>query len=128
MMAIHRKILVLGACAAMTACGSIPKKTFTFSAIDWENGVSQSCLIVIDDDWDTAVESERVTGKDGADTCSITIEFKVPEIEVTVVPFKIGMDLPRSRSDATDYQTYMRTLGPDDPETHLFILEKKRRR
>ncbi|MFT4513974.1 MAG: hypothetical protein ACI89X_003536 [Planctomycetota bacterium] len=127
MMAIHRNILVLGACAAMTACGSIPKKSFTFSAID-NGGASQSCLIVIDDEWDTAIANEWTVGNDGDESCSITVEFKTPKVEVTVVPFKRGMDLPRSRSQSVDYKSYTRTLRVDDPETHLFILEKKPRR
>ncbi|MFT4840221.1 MAG: hypothetical protein ACI8UD_001919 [Planctomycetota bacterium] len=126
-MALYRKSMVLVACAAMTACGSMPKKNFSFKAIN-NSGETQTCLIVINDQWDTAIENDWVTGKDGSDSCSMTLEFQTPKIEVTVVPFNIGMELPRSRSQAVDYKSYTRTLLMTDPETHLFILEKKPRR
>lgn len=126
-MSLYRKSMILVACAAMTACGSIPKKNFSFTAIN-NSGETQTCLIVINDEWDTAIENEWITGKDGSDSCSMTLDFQARKMEVTVVPFKIGMEPPRSRSQAVDYKSYTRTLLLTDPETHLFILEKKPRR
>ena len=125
-MTISRIIVALTACLTMTACGSIPQKDFEFRAIDI-NGSSQTCLVVVNGDFEAAIQNESLIGKDGTESCSVTIPFTSNEVEVTIVPCKIGMDLPRSRAQATDYKSYTRRLRLTDPGTHLFILERKRR-
>jgi len=117
------------ACAAMTACGSVPKKTFVFDAITIEER-AHPCLIVIDDEWDKAAENNQVVNMGGDDELKVTVEFRSAEIEVTVAPLAPGSNvMPRSRSEAIQMSQFMddmpRRLRMDDPQQHLFVLQPK---
>lgn len=130
MNAATKTLLTFVGCAAMTACGSVPKKTFVFDAITIEER-AHPCLIVIDDEWDTAADKNQVVNANGGDDqLSVTVEFRNSEVEVTVAPLAPGSNvLPRSRSEAIQMSRFVddlpRRLRIDDPKKHLFVLQPK---
>ncbi|MFN3241658.1 MAG: hypothetical protein ACE37K_09120 [Planctomycetota bacterium] len=126
---LTKTLSAFAACAVMTACGSVPKKTFVFDAITLEER-AHPCLIVIDDEWDKAAENNQVVNMNGDDELKVTVEFRASEIEVTVAPLAPGSNvMPRSRSEAIQMSQFMddmpRRLRMDDPAKHLFVLQPK---
>ncbi|HEB54402.1 MAG TPA: hypothetical protein ENI87_14210 [bacterium] len=113
----------------LAACGSVPKKTFVFDAIDTAE-TPHACMVVVDDDWDGAITNEQFLRAGDRDELRLTIEFPVAEVEVTVAPVQLNPDgtiarAPRSRSQAretTDLQAGIRRLRMTDPDKQLFIL------
>lgn len=121
-------LLLLG---SLTACGSIPTRTFEFDVIGVDDQ-PQPCLIVVNDNWVEASEKKQVVNVAGDDTLSLTIPFPSSEVEITVAPMKRGggePKLPKSRKEACDTSGYMdevRKLQFTDPRHVLFILPKRR--
>lgn len=116
-------ILMLG---TLAACGSAPKRTFRFQAVDTAEKALH-CIVVVDDNWDNATENARVCGDN---PLPVEIEFAKPSIDVTIMQVTVDdagkmLAPPRSRSGDSEYRTQIRPLGPNDPPEQLFILERR---
>ena len=129
---MHKLSLSMLACVAATACGSIPKKTFVFDAIDLQEG-ARPCLIVVDDAWVEAADKNQVVNFPSDNTLPVTIEFRSSEVEITVAPLRVSGDqissMPRSRMEAIQSSDFKadepRRLRLTDPDKQLFILQPK---
>lgn len=115
----------------LTACGSIPTRTFEFEAIDVGDN-PRACMIVVNDDWVGAAAKKQFVNVTGDDVLSLTIPFPSPEVEVTVAPMQITGSgeprVPKSRKEARDTSGFadeVRKLLMTDPKRVLFILPKK---
>lgn len=115
---------------ALTACGSIPVRTFEFDAISTDDQ-PRPCLIVVNDDWVGAAERKQFVNVAGDDVLSLPISFPSPEVQITVAPMKMSggqPSVPKSRKEARDTSNYMDEVRPlviTDPKRVLFILPKK---
>lgn len=130
-MTISRRHLSLPLLAALTACGSIPKKQFEFRAIDTADA-PHPCMIVVNDDWAAAAEKNQFVNLEGNTPLVLEIPFPTAEVEVTVAPVRVESGkvtrVPKSRKEARDYSNFMddvRRLRLGDPRVHLFILVRK---
>ena len=124
------RALALLTCVGLAACGSIPKRTFVFDAVDIAEQ-PRPCLIVIDDDWQGAAERNQVVNVTGNDELPLTIEFRSSEVEITAAPLMVdGTNvprMPRSRKEAREFSSFMdetRRLRVRDPQKQLFILPR----
>jgi hypothetical protein len=114
------------------ACNSIPTQSFDFKAIDAEEK-AKACLIVVNDDWGTAIEKEQFVNVDGRDTLNLTLPFEATEVEVMAVPLTLNDQgkvayMPRNRTDAmrnSNFADDTRRLRLRDPRIQLFILRRK---
>jgi hypothetical protein len=114
-----------------TACGSVPKRSFQFDAIDVEE-TPRPCLVVVNDDWIGAAERNQVVNVAGDDALAVELEFRSSEVEVTMAPVLVEggkvQRMPKSRKEARDYSGFMeetRRLMFTDPDRQLFILPRK---
>jgi hypothetical protein len=130
-MSLLRRALCLSALCAMTACSSIPKKTFEFDAIDTAEQ-PRPCLVVVNDDWVGAAEKNQFVNVEADNTLRLDIPFPAAEIEVTVAPVLVEggkvTRVPKTRKEARDYSGFMddtRRLRLLDPARQLFILARK---
>lgn len=126
-----RRVLSLSLLGVTAACGSIPKKSFEFLAID-AGEQPRPCMIVVNDDWVTAAEKNQFVNVDGAGSLVLEIPFPTAEVEVTVAPVLVESGKvtrkPTSRKEARDYSGFMddvRRLRATDPRKQLFILMRK---
>lgn len=130
-MSTIRRLLSLSLLAGLCACGSIPTKEFEFRAIDTADA-PHPCMIVVNDDWETAATKEQFVNLDGNRPLRLTIPFASAEIEVTMAPVRVENGkvtrIPKSRKEARDYSNFMddvRRLRITDPTVHLFVLVRK---
>lgn len=119
------------ASVTMTSCASGPvMKTFEFDAIDTTER-QWPCLIVVDDDWTTAIAQKQVLNVGDADKLVLTVPFTKRTVAVLAVPLDETGEIPKSKSAARNIQTTLqeeeRPLMLGDPMTHMFILNEKRR-
>ena len=116
-------------CLAMTACGAIPTKTFRFQAINVQE-VKTPCMIVIEDDWDSAISNKQVFDASKMDYYSLEIPFAKRAVKVHAVPLRADGNVPKSRGDLRNnpsrYATEERELWLTDPTTQLFVLNLAR--
>jgi len=120
----------------LVACGSVPTRTFEFSAMDTHQNPVPA-LVVVGDDWASAVEhNQLVNVKKSDDVLPLKIPFERGEVSVTVVPVKADENgkllvVPRSRQDTSEYVIDVprganpRLLRLTDPTRQMFILMKK---
>lgn len=77
------------ACLTATACGAIPKKTFTFDAITTSRK-PRPCLVIIDGDVQDANSSKRyINVAQEHAPLELELEFKTSKVKVTVVPVEV---------------------------------------
>ncbi|MGE3173417.1 MAG: hypothetical protein AB7O97_12400 [Planctomycetota bacterium] len=112
----------------LAACGSVPKRTFRFQAIDNEEN-RLHCLVVLGADWDGAADRKQLTG--GPEPLQLDIVFEQPRVDVTVMQVSVDdkgelNNRPRSRADDSQYRTEVRTLTALDPTDQVFILMPRR--
>lgn len=118
------------ALATLTACGSVPMRSFEFDAISIDEQ-PRPALIVVNDDWVGAAERKQFVNVDGDDVLTIPISFQSPEVEITIAPVKMvggQPNVPKSRKEARDASGFMdevRKVMLTDPKRVLFILPKK---
>lgn len=127
---LHR-LLSLASLLGLCACGSIPTREFEFRAIDTADA-PHPCMIVVNDDWETAAQKEQFVNLDGNRPLRLSIPFSSAEIEVTMAPVRVENGkvtrIPKSRKEARDFSNFMddvRRLRLTDPTVHLFILVRK---
>jgi len=130
-MSTFRRILSLSLLAGLCACGSIPTRQFEFRALDTADA-PHPCMIVVNDDWETAAQKEQFVNLDGNRPLRLSIPFSSAEIEVTMAPVRVENGkvtrIPKSRKEARDYSNFMddvRRLRFTDPTVHLFVLVRK---
>ncbi len=118
MNSLTRTLLSFGAVASLAACGSIPKKTFDISAIDFD-GNSVPCLVVVDRDTSEALEAQRYTD------CEVVVEFTKPRMNLKLVPAtrnSQGNIVPPDDAAEKPFLEEIREVQLTDPRKHLFIL------
>ena len=124
------QLLALTATAALlTSCGSIPKKSFRFDAMDSAED-SVPCVVVIDQDWIGARERSQFVNVNN-DTLDLALEFQHAEVEVTLAQVVVDPDTgevswcPTRASDTdpgANNKPASRRLRMTDPTMQLFIL------
>lgn len=126
-----RRLLPLPLLALTAACGSIPTRTFEFSAVDTAEN-PRPCLIVVNDDWVGAAERNQFVNVSDNTPLPIEIAFPVAEIEVTAAPVQVESGkitrVPKSRKEAVDFSSFVdeqRRLRATDHRRQLFILRRK---
>lgn len=127
----HQRLFLLAAPALLTACGSVPTRTFQFDAVS-DAGTPLPALVVVGDDWVGAAQNRQfvnIAHKD--DTLPLKVAFDRAEVQVTVAAIEVNPDtgeperIPRSRMDRSDYKAEPRQLQLRDPLKQLFILPHK---
>lgn len=114
-----RSLILLLACAALGACGSIPTRTFEIRAMD-NSGQPIKCLIVVDRAYPK--DSSDVHFTDG----DVTVAFRKERMNVLVHPARIvdgQVKVPES-TEVGPYFPEGRDIRIDDPRVHLFILNR----
>ncbi len=126
-----RRLLSLTSLVALAACGSVPTREFEFRAIDTADQ-PRPCMIVVNDDWQTAAEKAQFVNVDGNQPLKMTIPFPTAEVEITVAPVLVDSGkvarIPKSRKEARDYSGFnddVRRLRLGDTRVHLFVLVRK---
>ena len=126
---ILRSAVATFACLAVTACGSIPTKTFEFQAINVQE-VKCPCMIVIEDDWDTAISKKQVFDASKMEIYRLEIPFPKKQVKVRAVPLRSDGNVPKSRGDLRNnpsrYAQQNRDLQLTDPTRQLFVLNLAR--
>ncbi len=127
----NRLLLSSSVLALLTACGGVPKQRFVFDAIDVSEN-ARPCLVVVNDDWAGAVESNHFVNVADDDELALDIEFPTAEVVVTMAPVLVEngkvTKAPKSRKEARDYSGFLeelRKVRMRDPQRQLFILPKK---
>jgi hypothetical protein len=113
-----RTFLSLGTTLALTACGSVPTKVFDVRAINFD-GNSVPCLVVVDRDYQAALEAERYSD------CEVQIAFTKERMNVKLFPTRRdsqGKIVPPDPGATGEYHAEMRELQISDPRVHMFIL------
>lgn len=117
-------------CAAMTACGSIPKQTFVFD-VRTVDEQPQPSMIVVNNDWESATINKQFVHAEGKAELQLTIPFERGEVSVTVAPLVPGTTNPSSRKEAFNTAQLLETedatrgLRLGDPRKQLFLLAPK---
>lgn len=120
--------------AALTACGSVPTRTFDFAAINADQRAVPA-IVVVDQDWIGAAEKKQFVNVDNK---SLPITIAYPdgrqEVEVTVAAILVDPDdaskITWSPTRSTDTnpaiaeKPELRRLRLLDPVRQLFILDK----
>ena len=109
--ALRTSALSVIACMAMTACSGIPTKTFEFQSIDIRE-VNCPSMIVVNDDWDTAIAEKQVFDGTKMERFSLKIPFARPTVMVRAVPLPDG-NVPKSRGDHPAFQWHPIPVAPD---------------
>ncbi|MFK7740280.1 MAG: hypothetical protein AB8H80_08145 [Planctomycetota bacterium] len=124
--------LALCAVAALsTACGSVPKRTFVFDAIDTGED-PRPAMIVVDQDWLAAGQNKQFINLNSNDELTLDLEFKSRDIEIMAVairtldgtPVSVPTN-PRDAAEISEYELDSRKLRAKDAERQLFIFQRK---
>jgi hypothetical protein len=116
-------------CMALTSCGSVPTKAFRFQSINVQE-VKCPCMIVVNDDWDTALSKKQVFDAAKMDFFELKIPFAKREVAIRAVPIRSDGNVPRSRSELRNnpsrYEAQERNLRLTDPTSQLFVFNLSR--
>ncbi|MCA8953153.1 MAG: hypothetical protein KDE27_26815 [Planctomycetes bacterium] len=127
------RLLALAGLAALTACGSVPTRTFTVDVID-SGEKPVPCLVVVGADWADAAQRDQIVNVAGRDTLAVTVRFDKPEVDLfaAAVPLDAATGKPRvvpkTRNESTELTGFVagtRRLRANDPEKVLFILRSR---
>lgn len=122
----------LAACAAtLCSCGGVPKRTFTFDAIDTSDD-ARAAMIVLDQDWVAASQNKQFVNLTSDNELPLELTFQSANVEVTAVairtldgtPVSVPMN-PREAEEKSEYVLRTRNVQLRDGEKQLFIFERK---
>lgn len=125
-------ILTSLALLSLTACGSVPKRTFTIEAIDNDDYRKPwPCLVVVDGDWAGAAQRKQFINLNGNEPLQLELTFDQPKHQVEVVPVRVvngevnKVPLTELESLAeTDRRLERRELFAGDAEKQKFVISR----
>jgi len=126
------KAIQLTACAlaavAMTACGSVPKRKFTFDVIDTSEQPLPA-MIIVENQWSEAAGDKQFVNVTGDNTLELELTFKSKRVLVTAVPIAAEdgkpTDVPQNERQVRDFKPGRREVELRDAQKQLFILERQ---